>query len=81
MGHRGGGGGGGRGAAAEGGRGRGAAQRSGRTAGAAGAWGGRRWRRCSSSGYNCIFVGSKGYLGTNGRGEGVGLLPGERWAE
>jgi hypothetical protein len=31
--------------------------------------------------YNCIFVGSKGYLGTNGRGEGVGLLPGERWAE
>jgi predicted dehydrogenase len=33
------------------------------------------------SGYNCIFVGSKGYLGTNGRGEGVGLLPGERWAE
>ena len=28
------------------------------------------------SGYNCIFVGSKGYLGTNGRGEGVGLLPG-----
>lgn len=34
-----------------------------------------------SSGYNCIFVGSKGYLGTNGRGEGVGLLPGSRWAE
>ena len=33
------------------------------------------------SGYNCIFVGSKGYLGTSGRGEGVGLLPGERWAE
>jgi hypothetical protein len=33
------------------------------------------------SGYNCIFVGSKGYLGTNGRGEGVGLLPGSRWAE
>ena len=33
------------------------------------------------SGYNEIFVGSKGYLGTNGRGEGVGLLPGERWAE
>ena len=27
-----------------------------------------------------IFVGSKGYLGTNGRGEGLGLLPGERWA-
>jgi hypothetical protein len=33
------------------------------------------------SGYNCIFVGSKGYLGTNGRGEGVGLMPGSRWAE
>jgi hypothetical protein len=26
-------------------------------------------------------VGSKGYLGTSGRGEGVGLLPGERWAD
>ena len=34
-----------------------------------------------TSGYNCIFVGSKGYLGTNGRGEGVGLLPGSRWAD
>ncbi|HOQ44594.1 MAG TPA: Gfo/Idh/MocA family oxidoreductase [Bryobacteraceae bacterium] len=33
------------------------------------------------SGYNCIFVGTKGYLGTSGRGEGVGLLPGSRWAE
>jgi hypothetical protein len=32
-------------------------------------------------GYNCIFVGSKGYLGTSGRGEGVGLLPGAKWAE
>jgi predicted dehydrogenase len=32
------------------------------------------------SGYNCIFVGSKGYLGTSGRGEGVGLLPGSKWA-
>ena len=28
------------------------------------------------SGYNTVFVGSKGYLGTSGRGEGVGLLPG-----
>jgi hypothetical protein len=28
-----------------------------------------------------IFVGSKGYLGTRGRGEGVGLIPGTRWAE
>ena len=33
------------------------------------------------SGYNSIFVGSKGYLGTGGRGESVGLLPGSRWAE
>jgi predicted dehydrogenase len=32
-------------------------------------------------GYNSILVGSKGYLGTSGRGEGVGLLPGKRWAE
>lgn len=37
--------------------------------------------RPQSSGYNSIFVGSKGYLGTSGRGEGVGLLPGSRWAE
>ena len=35
----------------------------------------------ANSGYNEIFVGSKGYLGTSGRGEGVGLLPGSRWAE
>jgi len=33
------------------------------------------------SGYNCIFVGSKGYMGTAGRGEEVGLLPGSRWAD
>jgi len=33
------------------------------------------------SGYNCIFAGSKGYLGTSARGEGVGLLPGSRWAD
>jgi hypothetical protein len=37
--------------------------------------------RPQGSGYNCIFVGSKGYMGTSGRGEGVGLLPGSRWAE
>lgn len=35
----------------------------------------------TSSGYNLIMAGSKGYLGTSGRGEGVGLLPGKRWAE
>ena len=39
----------------------------------------RRMRQ--GSGYNCIFVGSKGYMGTNGRGEDVGLLPGSRWAD
>jgi len=33
------------------------------------------------SGYNQIFVGDKGYLGTAGRGERVGLIPGERWAD
>ena len=33
------------------------------------------------TGYNCIFAGSKGYMGTSGRGEGVGLLPGSKWAE
>lgn len=38
-------------------------------------------RAQQSSGYNCIFAGSKGYLGTSGRGEGVGLLPGSRWRE
>jgi len=43
--------------------------------GAGGPWG------PASSGYNLIFAGSKGYLVTSGRGEGVGLLPGSRWAE
>jgi predicted dehydrogenase len=38
-------------------------------------------RRPQGLGYNCIFVGSKGHMGTSGRGEGVGLLPGSRWAE
>jgi hypothetical protein len=33
-----------------------------------------------TGGYNLVFAGSKGYLGTSGRGEGVGLLPGSRWA-
>lgn len=35
----------------------------------------------SGIGYNCVFRGDKGFLGTSGRGEGVGLLPGARWAE
>jgi hypothetical protein len=50
-------------------------------AGAAGRAGGGRGPGQQGSGYNCIFVGSKGYMGTNGRGEGVGLLPGSRWAD
>jgi hypothetical protein len=50
---------------------------SGRAAGAGAAVA----RMPQGSGYNCIFVGSKGYMGTSGRGEGVGLLPGERWAD
>jgi hypothetical protein len=59
-----------------------------RGAGAAGAAGaarqggaGGRGPGQQGSGYNCVFVGSKGYLGTSGRGEGVGLLPGERWSD
>ena len=32
-------------------------------------------------GNGAVFVGSKGYMGTSGRGEGVGLLPGSKWAE
>jgi hypothetical protein len=61
----------GRGAA---GRGRGDAQ------GAEGRGRGRGGAQQQGSGYNTVFVGSKGYLGTGGRGESVGLLPGSRWA-
>jgi predicted dehydrogenase len=50
-------------------------------AGAGGGQGGRGGGGQQGSGYNCIFVGSKGYMGTNGRGEAVGLLPGSRWAD
>ena len=50
-------------------------------AGPSGGGGGRGPGGGQGSGYNSIFVGSKGYLGTSGRGEGVGLLPGSRWAE
>jgi hypothetical protein len=48
--------------------------------GRGGRGGGRGGGGGQGSGYNQIFVGAKGFLGTNGRGEGVGLLPGERWA-
>ena len=53
--------------------------------GAAGGGGGRggggRGGGLPGGGYNQIFVGSKGYLGTSGRGEGVGVIPGSKWAE
>jgi hypothetical protein len=42
---------------------------------------GGRGGQQAGSGYNTVFVGTKGYLGTSGRGEGVGLIPGSRWAE
>jgi len=48
---------------------------------AGGGGGGRGAAAQQGSGYNTVFVGSKGYLGTSGRGEGVGLIPGSRWAE
>ncbi len=67
-------------AGARGGAAPGAAARSGAPGGAAGGQGGFRGSM-QGSGYNLIFCGSKGYLGTSGRGEGVGLLPGSRWAE
>ena len=56
-----------------GGRGRGAAPAAGAAAPAA--------AQAQGSGYNTVFVGTKGFLGTGGRGESVGLLPGARWAE
>jgi hypothetical protein len=56
--------------------GRGGAQPGGRGGGQGGRGGAQQ-----GSGYNQIFVGAKGYLGTRGRGEGVGLIPGSRWAE
>jgi predicted dehydrogenase len=76
---------GGRGARGGGGRGAAAAAAGDAQAAIAAAGGGRGGGRgggggLPASGYNQIFVGAKGYLGTNGRGEGVGLLPGERWA-
>jgi hypothetical protein len=43
--------------------------------------GGGRGGGQQGSGYNTVYVGSKGFLGTGGRGESVGLLPGTRWAE
>lgn len=51
------------------------------TPNAAGRPGGGSRTAENRSGYNSIMVGTKGCLGTSGRGEGVGLLPGSRWAE
>lgn len=51
----------------------------GRAGGGGGRGGGRGGGQ--GSGYNQVFVGTRGYLGTSGRGEGVGLIPGSRWAE
>jgi hypothetical protein len=64
----------GRGGAAAGGR-------AGAPGGAGAAAAARGGMPQMGSGYNCIFVGSKGYMGTQQRGEGVGLLPGDRWAD
>jgi hypothetical protein len=62
------------------GRGRGG-QRAGGPGGQGRGRGGRGGGQPQGSGYNTVFVGTKGYLGTSGRGEGVGLIPGTRWAE
>ena len=72
----------------EGGRGGRGAQAAPGAPAAAGAQGGAGGRgrggggqAQAGSGYNTVFVGTKGFLGTGGRGESVGLLPGSRWAE
>lgn len=73
-----------RGAGARGGRGaQGASGRAGRAGGQPQdpASPPRRQAAQAGSGYNTVFVGSKGFLGTGGRGESVGLLPGTRWAD
>jgi hypothetical protein len=68
-----------------GGRGRGQGGPAGAEAGGRGGGRGRgnqgQGAQQQGSGYNTVFVGSKGFLGTGGRGESVGLLPGTRWAE
>jgi hypothetical protein len=64
-----------------GGRGRGGAAPAEAGAPRAGRGRGAGGGQQQGSGCNTVFVGSKGYLGTSGRGEGVGLLPGSRWAE
>jgi hypothetical protein len=63
-------------AGAAGGRAAGAGAAPGGAPGGGGGRGGQQ-----GSGYNCIFVGNKGYMGTSGQTGGVGLLPGKRWAD
>jgi hypothetical protein len=71
------------GRAAGAGAGRGVPGGGGGGQGAGGGQGGQGGRGGApqGSGYNSIFVGSKGFMGTSGRGEGVGLLPGSRWSD
>jgi Oxidoreductase family, NAD-binding Rossmann fold len=65
-----------------GGRGRGRGGEGGGRGGGGGGRGrgGQGGGQPQGSGYNTVYVGSKGYLATGGRGESVGLLPGSRWA-
>ena len=66
----------------EGGPGRGDAPQQAAAPGGQGRGEGRgRGGGQQGSGYNTVYVGSKGFLGTGGRGESVGLIPGSRWAE
>jgi predicted dehydrogenase len=64
-------------------RGQGGRNRPGGPGGAGGPGGGAAGGppRQRGSGDNQVFVGSKGFLATRGRGEGVRLLPNTRWAE
>jgi Oxidoreductase family, NAD-binding Rossmann fold len=63
-----------------GGRGRGRGGEGGGREGGGRGRGGQGGGQPQGSGYNTVYVGSKGYLATGGRGESVGLLPGSRWA-
>ena len=42
---------------------------------------GRSGCRLRAPGNGAVFVGSKGYMATSSRGEGVWLLPASRWAD
>jgi hypothetical protein len=64
-----------------GGRGAGAPGGAGAGRGGSGRGGRGGPQQPQGSGYNQIFVGSKGYLGTRGRAKVSALIPGSRWAE